>query len=343
MSKIQILRDFVSKRLTVATEEIFGLFERTIAEYEKEISRSRKVIENQRKQLDLFVDREHEMCVDLHTTEPPPTAADVSEEHWSPVETQEDPGPQQIKEEMEELWATPVEHQLGLEKAACLDEISITLTPLCVNQHQAQCKAAEWGRAGCGASELTSDSQPISSDASKTEDSDDGEGWKDGVGTGAAHLKPMSRMDASGECHSCNKPALFACKACGQFFSSHGLLAKHAHVHAEDSSCVCGLCGMHLDSVRSLEDHISTHKRSLDCYVCGKQCTTHSALSKHLQFHQGLKPFSCSLCGKRFRRLCDVKRHAVVHNQDKPYCCDVCGKSCKRPDHLKSHIKTHVC
>ncbi|XP_055020242.1 uncharacterized protein LOC110172807 [Boleophthalmus pectinirostris] len=48
MSKSQTLRALVNERLTAAAEEIFALFERTIAEYEEEVCRSKE--ENQRKQ-----------------------------------------------------------------------------------------------------------------------------------------------------------------------------------------------------------------------------------------------------------------------------------------------------
>ncbi|XP_032367431.1 glutamic acid-rich protein [Etheostoma spectabile] len=52
MSKVQMLRGLVEQRLTAAAEEIFGLFERTIAEYEEELCRSKEEHERQRKRLD---------------------------------------------------------------------------------------------------------------------------------------------------------------------------------------------------------------------------------------------------------------------------------------------------
>ena len=52
MCKVQMLRALVKQRLTAAAEEIFGLFERTIAEYEEELSRSKEENERQRKLLD---------------------------------------------------------------------------------------------------------------------------------------------------------------------------------------------------------------------------------------------------------------------------------------------------
>ena len=52
MSKVQMLRSLVKQRLTAAAEEIFGLVERTIAEYEEELCRSKEENERQRKLLD---------------------------------------------------------------------------------------------------------------------------------------------------------------------------------------------------------------------------------------------------------------------------------------------------
>lgn len=42
MSKVEVLRSLVEQRLAAAVEEIFGLFERTIAEYEEELGRCRE-------------------------------------------------------------------------------------------------------------------------------------------------------------------------------------------------------------------------------------------------------------------------------------------------------------
>lgn len=40
-----MLRAFVNQRLTAAAEEIVGLFERTIAEYEEEFDRQRRLLQ----------------------------------------------------------------------------------------------------------------------------------------------------------------------------------------------------------------------------------------------------------------------------------------------------------
>ena len=52
MSKVQMLKLFINERLTAAVEEIFVKFLTTIADYEKELSRSREENERQRKLLE---------------------------------------------------------------------------------------------------------------------------------------------------------------------------------------------------------------------------------------------------------------------------------------------------
>ncbi|KAF3858894.1 hypothetical protein F7725_012095 [Dissostichus mawsoni] len=48
MSTLQTLKTFISQRLAVAVEEISGLLETTISNYEEEISRQRRLLSNER-------------------------------------------------------------------------------------------------------------------------------------------------------------------------------------------------------------------------------------------------------------------------------------------------------
>ena len=45
MSSSESLRELIIERLTAAAEEIFGLFERTVVQYEKEIDRQRRLLD----------------------------------------------------------------------------------------------------------------------------------------------------------------------------------------------------------------------------------------------------------------------------------------------------------
>lgn len=49
MPSVECLREFVSERLTAAAEEIFGLIKQTIVQYEEEIDRQRRLLDNARK------------------------------------------------------------------------------------------------------------------------------------------------------------------------------------------------------------------------------------------------------------------------------------------------------
>ncbi|XP_078119585.1 uncharacterized protein LOC144526190 [Sander vitreus] len=118
MSKVQMLRALVEQRLTAAAEEICGLFERTIAEYEEELCRSKEENERQQGRLDavfnpqLRLHRADVQQLSVVKAEVPP-----EQQEWSSGLDQEDPEPPHIKEEQEELWTSQEGEQLqGLEE-----------------------------------------------------------------------------------------------------------------------------------------------------------------------------------------------------------------------------------
>jgi len=45
MSSVDFLREFVNERLSAAAEEIFGVFQKTIVNYEEEIRRQRRLLD----------------------------------------------------------------------------------------------------------------------------------------------------------------------------------------------------------------------------------------------------------------------------------------------------------
>ncbi|XP_040921053.1 putative uncharacterized protein DDB_G0271606 isoform X2 [Toxotes jaculatrix] len=115
MSSVQYLRDFVTERLTAAAEEIFGVFEKTIFEYEAEVDRQRRL-------LDIVWKPE----VKLHRIELPQQHVCQEEEVLSDQQLcdqernssldQEDPDPPQIKEEEEETCSGQEGEQLVLKQ-----------------------------------------------------------------------------------------------------------------------------------------------------------------------------------------------------------------------------------
>ncbi|XP_054628932.1 uncharacterized protein LOC129179562 isoform X2 [Dunckerocampus dactyliophorus] len=113
-------KDFVRQRLMVAADEIFGLFERTMASYKEELSRLREENERQRQQLEALSKSRNLLLV-----EGVQQLIGLREE--CAPQPQEDPQPPHVKEEEEELWIT--------QEGECLlgpDEADLTKLPLTV-------------------------------------------------------------------------------------------------------------------------------------------------------------------------------------------------------------------
>lgn len=55
VSKAEILRGFITERLTTAAREIFAVVERTVTGYEEEASGLRRELEEQRRQMDALL------------------------------------------------------------------------------------------------------------------------------------------------------------------------------------------------------------------------------------------------------------------------------------------------
>lgn len=83
------------------------------------------------------------------------------------------------------------------------------------------------------------------------------------------------------------------------------------------------------------------------CAACSKSYSTHSGLTKHMQFHctaspnnQAPKSFKCQYCEKTYTSLGALKMHIRTHT--KPCKCHLCGKAFSRPWLLQGHIRTHT-
>uniref|UniRef100_G3NN66 Uncharacterized protein n=2 Tax=Gasterosteus aculeatus TaxID=69293 RepID=G3NN66_GASAC len=117
MSKVQMLRCLVKQRLTAAVEEIFGLFERTIAEYEEEASRLKEDNERLKKRPDINLQLRSQEA-DIQQLLVVKEELPFEQQEWSSSLDQKDPVPPHIKEEQEGLWTNQEGEQLqGLDEA----------------------------------------------------------------------------------------------------------------------------------------------------------------------------------------------------------------------------------
>ncbi|XP_077363986.1 uncharacterized protein LOC144007908 isoform X2 [Festucalex cinctus] len=124
MCKVRLLRALVTERLNAAVEEIFGLFENTIAEYEEELCRSKDEIERQRQ---LLMDARREPQGGFQATDVRPSGVDDDDDEGPPDCPEEEAELSHVKEEDEsedqpesphlnEHAGEPLLHETGITK-----------------------------------------------------------------------------------------------------------------------------------------------------------------------------------------------------------------------------------
>ncbi|XP_044043518.1 gastrula zinc finger protein XlCGF57.1-like [Siniperca chuatsi] len=361
MSKVQTLRAFVSQRLSAAAEEIFELFERTIAEYEEELC-------GQRKLLDAVFQPE----VRLHRADVQLLSASKEEDtpeqqDWRPSLDQEDPPePPHIKEEPEELWTSQEGEQLrGLEEA---DIIKFTFTPVPVkseeddeekpqssrlHQRLTEQMKTEADGEDCGGPEPARNSDPDSHlqpatydkmpDCSEPE-TDDSCDWEEtrepqsGLNSQQNNEVPVSDQ----ECNAGKTSSSFS--ECATSFGLKEHLQEQDGLQPGEKPFSCSVCGKRYLVKKSLKIHMRLHSegKCFSCSVCKKSFGERRNLSRHMRIHTGEKPFSCSVCSKRFIQKATLTDHMVVHTGEKPFSCSVCGKRFARKDNLRQHMIVHT-
>ncbi|XP_033989765.1 oocyte zinc finger protein XlCOF22-like [Trematomus bernacchii] len=336
-----VLLSLVKQRLTAAAEDIFVLFERTIAEYEEELSRSKQENERHRKLLDavlqpqLQIHRADVQQLVVVKEEVPP-----EQQEWSSSLDQEDPEPPpHIKEEQEELWSSQEGEQLqGLEEA---DITKSTFTPVPVKSeddeekppssqlHQRQTEHMETEADGedCGGPEPARNSDPERHLQPETEDNPGDSSEPDTENSSEPDTEDRADWKKTRE------------PVCKISFAQRGNLKKHMRLHTGEKPFICSICKKSFAQRVYLKKHMRIHtgERPFICSICKKSFTERGDLKKHMRVHTGEKPYSCSICKRCFAGIGDLKKHMRIHTGEKPYSCSVCDKRFNRSHHIKFH------
>ncbi|XP_049457403.1 gastrula zinc finger protein XlCGF57.1-like [Epinephelus fuscoguttatus] len=371
MSKVQMLRAFVNQRLAAAAEEIFELFETTIAEYEEKLEFSSKENHRQRKLLDAVYNP-----VRLHRAEVQQLLVIKEEVHpeqqeWRSSLDQEDPEPPHIKEEQEELWSSQEGEQLqGLEEA----DIKFTFTPVPVKSEEHDENGQSPQLHSAGGPESARNSAPDSPLQPTTDDktshsepeTDDSRDWEETQEpqTGLNPLQnsevPLSEKTpiSSSECagrfdhkghlqkhtgiQTGEKP--FSCSICGKRFSQKRSWKTHIRLHSEGKRYSCSVCKVKFNFRSNLVKHMRSHtgEKPFSCSFCSKRFAVSDHLRQHFNIHTGEKPFSCQFCNVRFAAQGNLRRHMTVHTGEKPFSCIVCGKRFAHKGDMKRHLLVHT-
>ncbi|XP_026210907.1 zinc finger protein 62 homolog [Anabas testudineus] len=360
MSTPLLLRAFVNERLNAAAEEIFQVFEGTIAKYEEEASSCKQEVERLRGLVLEFVSNQRKTTdVSLSSTCKEETLPEQCHSEPEPCFSidQMDPEPRHIKEEGPDLCVSLQQNEGQFPGLKDTDVSYLSNSSVWGKNEEEDtkrtfpaqtdnCESEEFQKTKIVQFVLPLASSPSSRTQIQTEricsvresetftlnQTQTEQNQRSLVTRECSELSDFNAVASDYQCYLCNK----------SFSLTHHLVNHAFRMHSKDAGVLCAVCGKTLESSDSLNTHLKSHKSSKCCHVCGKLYKSTTSLTDHMASHAGVKLHRCHVCGKECSRKGDLKIHMRIHTGEKPFCCSYCRKSFTHSGHLKKHMRSHT-
>ncbi|XP_071780773.2 uncharacterized protein LOC139931226 [Centroberyx gerrardi] len=247
--KMQLLRALVSERLSTAAEEIFKLVERTIVEYEEEISHSKWVVDSRRKLLDVAKSHRADPLQISATEDKLPSGHQQPPAKWNPGLGRAEP---------ENATSEPT------------DDCQIL-------------SAGDPDSSPATSENSESDREtPTEIEIPRAKKS-----YKCPVCAGSFSSKKTVRRHV--RTHSEDKSASYQCRFCDRYFCHKSDLVVHTRIHTGEKPYECQDCHKCFAQKGNLVVHIRKHtgEKPYRCGECGQCFTKKVALDRHVEKHSG--------------------------------------------------------
>ncbi|XP_077582343.1 uncharacterized protein LOC144203030 [Stigmatopora nigra] len=329
MPSVQLLRAFVSERLTVAVEEIMVIFEKTIAEYEDELKHHRSLLEaGQMPTITNDHRTDASQCMQPLSINMKPIPMHQERGHSMDQETLDS---SHVKEELEEVWTSPISNHYPKLEDLNLETGNTDENPLSFTTQQEP-------------NDEHRQAKPSTSSLCESLENEFNEDYivglnvenitKAATNSQPAHLKIVhfnnntnqitdsqpivdSWQDSDPEAHFSipNWRKCVKCTECGKIFKCNHNLRRHMSCHTGEKPFGCIDCGRKFSQKASLDRHkrLHTGERPFCCILCGKNFTRRESLTSHMRFHTGENPFSCSICKETCNNRVVLVKHMLTH------------------------------